>query len=810
MELLFLLTIKKLEDFEFYFLITSLISLKKSFIMKKLIMFLGILLICLNVNAQVITQSTENRFIDNLLKLDKIPDVQSIIVRDLSNFETMELEIEDEERESYGSPWRFATLIETDISINNVGSLELVDDHLIWIVRIQTNSAKSISITFKDLKLSEGAEIYLFTDTKKVLYGPLTKDMFVPTDEISTEVLAGNSVYVYYRIQETKGFEDNVHISKIGYGYRYGGEAFNEAGLIGDRALSCHVDVTGTNGDCFRMEQRAVARTLVNNSTAKCTATLINNTNSQNNMRPFLITANHCSFTGPPFNSPVLNFANLGVRFFDYTGTDYVLTYIGATERVATGQISDCSLLELNQRPNANHGLFYLGWDRTTTPPNTSIVLHHPGGEKMKISGDINSSISNPTPITFSGITFPSLSFWRFNSGDDITAGDFGAIEGGSSGSALINPAHRIIGDLTGGQPQTCIGGHGSDTNKWFGRFDVSYNPPGVPIGNANLRLENWLNPSFNNVQNLNATFELTGSSTNRIPCPYLRQNLFAPLLKESGGTTYSYIWRSSSNITISGAGHSVLWYANGSCIGCSAWVECDIRTTTSCGYQLVATSIRRNFSWGSPNDAILKNTISPPTNNNGIILGAYNTICAYGTYSIQGGLTGIPLPSNVQLQWSATGPITLISGNQGCGFTTNSPGFATITCTVINGTGCLAGQSANYTFEILHPCSSPLINGSAIEHELLPRLLSKQNTTDEHIKLYPNPATNNVLLELPMDFDLESGVVKLFNLNGIESKKIYPKSFFEEIDVKDFPSGVYFISISDKSINFIKKLIIN
>lgn len=250
----------------------------------------------------------------------------------------------------------------------------------------------------------------------------------------------------------------------------------------------------------------------------------------------------------------------------------------------------------MHQRPTAGNGLFYLGWDRTTTAPAIGTVLSHPAGEPMKISRDGDASITNPNLLNFGRFQLPAGRAWRFEPANNLTGGDFGAWEGGSSGSALINPIHRIVGDGKGGDLAGCDG-----TNEiWYGRFDMSYSPPGVPVGSAALRLENWLNPSFNNVQNLNATFQLFRGG-NIIPCTQLRQDLSAPLLSTIGGTNYTYTWRSSPSITVSGAGSSVLFYANGSCTNCAAWVECDVRNPTACGNQLLATSVRRNFTWVQP-----------------------------------------------------------------------------------------------------------------------------------------------------------------------------------------------------------------
>lgn len=77
-----------------------------------------------NANAQVVTQATNQQFIKDLLLLDSLEGIPNVSLLDLPNQEISALEVEDQENESKGGPWRFAKLLDADISLGNIGSVQ--------------------------------------------------------------------------------------------------------------------------------------------------------------------------------------------------------------------------------------------------------------------------------------------------------------------------------------------------------------------------------------------------------------------------------------------------------------------------------------------------------------------------------------------------------------------------------------------------------------------------------------------------------------------------------------------------------------
>ncbi|MBZ0267849.1 proprotein convertase P-domain-containing protein, partial [bacterium] len=193
--------------------------------------------------------------------------------------------------------------------------------------------------------------------------------------------------------------------------------------------------------------------------------------------RPYFLTASHCD-VGPGnaasvvvywnFESPVCDSLGGGVLTQNQTGATFRSSYAG----------SDFCLLELNDDPDPAWGVYFAGWDRSGTPPATSVAIHHPNTDEKAIAFNDNlvtttSYLQNPVP--------GDQTHWR------VDAWESGTTEPGSSGSALWNPEHRIVGQLHGGYA-SCLNTGASD---WYGRLDRSWTGGGT----ASTRLRDWLDP---------------------------------------------------------------------------------------------------------------------------------------------------------------------------------------------------------------------------------------------------------------------------------------------------------------------------
>jgi hypothetical protein len=71
-------------------------------------------------------------------------------------------------------------------------------------------------------------------------------------------------------------------------------------------------------------------------------------------------------------------------------------------------------------------------------------------------------------------------------------------------------------------------------------------------------------------------------------------------------------------------------------------------------------------------------------------------------------------------------------------------------------------------------------------------------------LKLFPNPATNNLTVELKSFKNAEK--MQIFNLTGRLLKEIILTSTKQQISIEDLPKGVYLVRVKNSAVKFIKE----
>jgi hypothetical protein len=196
---------------------------------------------------------------------------------------------------------------------------------------------------------------------------------------------------------------------------------------------------------------------------------------------PYLLTANHCIDT-------TIKAANT-VFIFNYekwkcSGLDgpKPITFSGS-QLIATTPRLDFSLVQLYGLPSFSVRPYFAGWDRSVTPPQKTVTIHHPSGDLKKISVDDNPAVSATFEEDYDPNTHWLINRW-----------EAGTTERGSSGSPLFNQNHHIVGGLTGGDA-TCT----SPVRDYFAKFSNSW----ADFNEPKRQLKAWLDPLNTNVLTL-------------------------------------------------------------------------------------------------------------------------------------------------------------------------------------------------------------------------------------------------------------------------------------------------------------------
>lgn len=717
-----------------------------------------------------------------VIPTEVVPPPPAAIIADLIN----------EDDANQDGPYRFATSVSVNFSMENSGEWYDLDKKKVWVLRIKSPGAKSISLALEYPQLPETSKLYVICESEGLVSGPM-HDGNIPSLPLTpTEIFPKDEVLLYYEEPYTAEYPINIKISKLSYGYKLD--------KSNGQSLPCQIEVTDQEGDCFRMEQLAVAKLLFYDDgpgepeTSICTSTLINGLGQDITSSAMLITANHCTVDVQTLQSKDLS--NTRARFKDWAGNNSWVTFYGMTEIAATGNISDGSLLRLDQS-TAGRELFYLGWSRSGNSTNESTIIHHPMGDVMKISWDGGISVPNSGALNFGAYFIPVGQAWTYSYGDlnDSPA----ALEQSSSGSAMLDQNHLIIGQIKGGDPFSLCSATG---DQFAGRFDFSWNTGTTP----DTRYSDWLDPMNTGVQTLNTSFEVSGHD--EIPCPGIEQDLRVPMLSTIVAGAYNYTWRTSNGLSIIGSGSEVKFTDDGTCTGCSGWIECDITTPTTCVPSVTATSFRKNIAWSSPSATNFAHQLSPGSTNNGNSLGSYNVVCQGGNYKIIAGFQGIPIPSNTVIDWQiigSPGVITLVAApnGHGAGFITNTTGITTIRATIVSGTGCLDGKQETYIIDV-RPCRGP--KSSKKELVLDTELQFKMS----RLFVRQNPIKNKIDFEIRGPARTETITALLVGLDGkIVLRKKLIATNLGEIDVSSLPSGIYTLLLNSSSETFQERIVI-
>src|SRR5690606_38668351 len=368
----------------------------------------------------------------------------------------------------------------------------------IWRIRVVSTGALATELYFSDLFLPEEAELHVYTADGGHVLGGFTAFNNREDGSFATSIIPGESCLVEYHEPAAVRGEGRFTIFSIGHAYLH---------VYAFRDISsgpCQVDVNCSEGEDWPEQRDAVVRISLVDGSARywCSGALVDNV--AQDCKPYFLSAEHC---GEDISA---SFHGLWKFYFNYERSNCGSgsypsnrVMLGCTKRGASNDGggdsgSDFMLLEaLDPSIPAGYRPFWAGWDATGSGGAGGVSIHHPAGDRKKISH----VAGNASSTTWGGV--PGT-HWRVNWAS--TTNGHGTTEGGSSGAPLFNAGHRVIGTLTGGS-SSCANPQLAD---YFGK--MSYHWQSNP-GPVNQRLKRWLDPQSTGALSLDGSYDPCGAS---------------------------------------------------------------------------------------------------------------------------------------------------------------------------------------------------------------------------------------------------------------------------------------------------------
>ncbi len=389
-----------------------------------------------------------------------------------------------------GQPPRFAAGVALPLQLADGRWDRLDDGSWSWRVRVGSAGARLLNFRFDQFRLPPSGRLYVYDAQGQLVQGPYTRASQTPEGMLWTAVVEGSEAVIELRVADAERSQVRLALGAVFHGFQSFAEAVAETGLSGGSAASCEVNVACPAGASWSNEIRSAAvYTVQDNSNPLlpaefiCSGDLVNNARQDNT--PYFLTAHHCQ-VGWNSNSPASSMVvywNYQASSCDGTTGSLADTQSGATFD-ATDAGSDFNLLTLGAIP-AGYNVHYAGIDASGNVPTSGVGIHHPKGDIKKIStySSPASAVSidlciGTLPVVGTCTQTQTIQAWQVNWSQGIT-------EDGSSGSALWDQNHRIVGVLSGGS-SAC----GASSPDVYGRLAVAWTAAGT--GGS---LAHWLDP---------------------------------------------------------------------------------------------------------------------------------------------------------------------------------------------------------------------------------------------------------------------------------------------------------------------------
>jgi len=419
----------------------------------------------------------------------------------MPSLDMAKIEQEDLEDEKNGVIPRFGFKHEVSYNLTNSGEwIELENGDKIWRLSISCPGATSINLLYDRFWLPAGAKFFIYDNDNESYLGAFTSKNNKGKKEdkrgFATGLIRGENITLEYYLPKEAEEMGIISISHVVHGYKLIDSEDRLGRGFGD-SWSGHVNINCPAGAEWQKEKDAVVRILTGNG--YCSGALVNTTANGDDNRHFVLTANHCLDNNNPILDNWLFYWHYESPVCDNPTNEPPLISTQGAKVVARSVYGDFALLKLDEEPAGQWDVmpYYLGWDHSGNIQTIGSIIHHPKGDIKKIF-TLASTIEDDSRTYYYCVGYSTTSLtthWKFDSQVKEI------LEGGSSGSPLLNSNHRLIGQHH--EVKTMGNQHGVWYEITFGKFSWAwegYTEEGNCYPDSTNRLKDWLDPLNTNV----------------------------------------------------------------------------------------------------------------------------------------------------------------------------------------------------------------------------------------------------------------------------------------------------------------------
>lgn len=382
----------------------------------------------------------------------------------------IQAELAADQRRSGPTPRRFAVAQKVAVTPATHGSWEQLTDGRLWRLRVRSAGATDLNLGFTTFWLPEGATLHVIAEGEPYFQGPYTSQDNKPRGQLWTPVLPGESAVIELFVPRQASQRPQLVLGQVGAGYR---DMFHkrDSGSTPQTEGTCNIDVVCPLAAAWTNEIRSVGVYTID-GVFTCSGTLI--ADVAGDFRNYFLTANHCGLNAENAASVVVYWNYQSTNCGTHGPGSLAQNQSGTVFRAAKEDV-DFALLELDEIPEYDFGVYYSGWDRSGVAPSGGVGIHHPQCDVKAISFCSNALTTVDSCIGSGGTN----THWQVN-------WSLGVTEAGSSGSGFWDGVtHRLVGTLSGGG-SSCVSPMAPDC---YGKFALAWASGDSPAS----RLADWL-----------------------------------------------------------------------------------------------------------------------------------------------------------------------------------------------------------------------------------------------------------------------------------------------------------------------------